>query len=50
MDNKTATQSTEENEVSIENTVPFNAATESVPVITMAPVTSMSNVSTLEKQ
>ncbi|MDD1503924.1 DNA translocase FtsK [Lysinibacillus sp. CNPSo 3705] len=49
MDNKTATQSTEENEVSIENTVPFNAATESVSVITMAPVTSMSNVSTLEK-
>ena len=49
MDKKTATQSTEENEVSIENTVPFNAATESVSVITMAPVTSMSNVSTLEK-
>ena len=49
MDNKTATQSTEGNEVSIQNTVPFNAATESVSVITMAPVTSMSNVSTLEK-
>ncbi|MEB2280882.1 DUF87 domain-containing protein [Lysinibacillus xylanilyticus] len=49
MDNKTALQLTKENEVSIENTVPFNAATESVSVITMAPVTSMSNVSTLEK-
>lgn len=49
IDNKTATQSTEENEVFIENTVPFNAATKSVSVITMAPVTSMSNVSTVEK-
>ncbi|MGE7675555.1 DNA translocase FtsK [Lysinibacillus sp. NPDC094403] len=49
MDNKTAPQSTEENEVSIQNTAPFNTATESVSVITMAPVTSMSNVSTLEK-
>ncbi|MFT9820415.1 DNA translocase FtsK [Lysinibacillus sp. NPDC056185] len=49
VDNETATESTEDNEVSIQNTVPFNAAPESVSVITMAPVTSMSNVSTLEK-
>lgn len=49
MDNKTAPQSTEENEISIQNTAPFNPATESVSVITMAPVISMSNVSTLEK-
>ncbi|MFJ6208014.1 DNA translocase FtsK [Lysinibacillus sp. NPDC092081] len=48
-DNKIAPQSTEENEVSNQNIAPFNAATESISVITMAPVTSMSNVSTLEK-
>lgn len=50
MDDKITLQSTEENEVSIQqNTAPFKDATESVSVITMAPVTSMSNVSTLEK-
>ncbi|MFJ8512353.1 DNA translocase FtsK [Lysinibacillus xylanilyticus] len=49
LDNKIATQSTEENEVLIQNTAPFNDATESVSVISMAPVTSMSNVLTLEK-
>ncbi|MEB2300974.1 DNA translocase FtsK [Lysinibacillus xylanilyticus] len=49
MDDKTAPQSSEEDEVSIHNTAPFNAATDSVSVITMAPVTSMSNVATLEK-
>ncbi|KMY30445.1 cell division protein [Lysinibacillus xylanilyticus] len=49
LDNKIATQSTEENEVLIQNTTPFNDATESVSVISMAPVTSMSNVLTLEK-
>ncbi|WP_370045088.1 DNA translocase FtsK [Lysinibacillus sp. RC79] len=48
-DNKIAPQSTEENEVSNQNLAPFNAATESISVITMAPVTSMSNVATLEK-
>ncbi|MGE8001132.1 DNA translocase FtsK [Lysinibacillus sp. NPDC093190] len=48
-DNKIASQTTEENEVSDQNLAPFNAATESISVITMAPVTSMSNVSTLEK-
>ncbi|KOP72816.1 cell division protein [Lysinibacillus sp. FJAT-14745] len=48
-DNKIAPQSTEENEGSDQNIAPFNAATESISVITMAPVTSMSNVSTLEK-
>jgi len=48
LDNKTATQSTKEHKVSIQNTAPFNDATD-VSVITMAPVTSMSNVSTLEK-
>ncbi|OXS73816.1 hypothetical protein B1B04_11635 [Lysinibacillus sp. KCTC 33748] len=49
MDDTTAPQSSEEDEVSIPNTAPFNATTESVSVISMAPVTSMSNVSTLEK-
>ncbi|WP_427108486.1 DNA translocase FtsK [Lysinibacillus xylanilyticus] len=49
LDNKIVTQSMEENEVPIQNTAPFNDATESVSVITMAPVTSMSNVLTLEK-
>ncbi|MFB7156246.1 DNA translocase FtsK [Lysinibacillus sp. NPDC056232] len=49
MDDTTTLQSTEEDEVSIQNTAPFNTATESVSVITMAPVSSMSSVSTLEK-
>ncbi|MGE8034860.1 DNA translocase FtsK [Lysinibacillus sp. NPDC093692] len=49
MDDTTAPQSSEEDKVSIPNTAPFNATTESVSVISMAPVTSMSNVSTLEK-
>jgi len=49
MDDKTATQSPEEDEVCIENTTPSNATTESVSFITMAPVSSMSSVSTLEK-
>lgn len=48
-DDTTAPQSSEEDEVSIPNTASFNATTESVSVISMAPVTSMSNVSTLEK-
>jgi len=49
MDDTAAPQSSKEDEVSIPNTAPFNAATDSVSVISMAPVTSMSNVSTLEK-
>ncbi|MFE3576984.1 DNA translocase FtsK [Lysinibacillus sp. NPDC059133] len=49
MDDTTTLQSTEKDEVSIQNTAPFNTATESVSVITMAPVSSMSSVSTLEK-
>lgn len=49
LDNKIATQTTEENEVLNQNTAPFKDATESVSVISMAPVTSMSNVLTLEK-
>ncbi|MGE7928049.1 DNA translocase FtsK [Lysinibacillus xylanilyticus] len=49
LDNKIAPQSMEENEVLIQNTAPFNDVTESVSVISMAPVTSMSNVLTLEK-
>jgi len=49
MDDTAAPQSSAEAEVSIPNTAPFNATTESVSVISMAPVASMSNVSTLEK-
>ncbi|KOS64719.1 DNA translocase FtsK [Lysinibacillus agricola] len=49
LDDKTAPQSTKENEVSIQNSAPINAATESVSVITMSPVATMSSVSTLEK-
>lgn len=50
MDNETAPQSTKENEAIIQNTAPINAATESVSVITMSPVATMSSVSTLEKK
>ncbi|MFC9541891.1 DNA translocase FtsK [Lysinibacillus sp. NPDC056959] len=49
MDDTATPHSSKEDEVSIPNTAPFNATTESVSVISMAPVASMSNVSTLEK-
>ncbi|WP_375199650.1 DNA translocase FtsK [Lysinibacillus sp. RS11] len=50
MDNETAPQSSKENEDIIQNTSPINAATDSVSVITMSPVATMSSVSTLEKK